>query len=485
MSRKATSNRVCMPTQCPLARQCNFAQVETGISERDAQVEASRCLQDPAHSCEGGCPVNVPIHEILECVEKRWYQKASILFREHNLLYGITGLVCPQSEQCEKFCTLCRSGKYPAVSIGAIERFVWEWEQKNGGPQIPQFEKESGKHVAVVGSGPAGLTASAYLRMYGHRVTIFEAFHKMGGVLVYGIPEFRLPKKIVQSEIDYVLSFGGVEKVTDCFISQTYTVQELRAQFDAVFFATGAGEPSTLGIPGQEYPGAMTANEWLTRINLMHGNDPSYETHIPGFKNVVVFGGGNVAMDGARSARRVGIEQNGITGGTNVIIAYRRSRAEMPARAVEIDHATEEGITIEELITPLEILHENGRVVGVKVLRNTLGEPGADGRRKPIPIPDSEFIMPAELVITAIGQKPNPAVNRQIEGVMQGRSGNLRVDALGRTSVPGCFAGGDLARNNATVILAMGDGKTSAWAIDQYLRGKLSWPTAETFLPIT
>jgi glutamate synthase (NADPH/NADH) small chain len=321
--------------------------------------------------------------------------------------------------------------------------------------------------------------------MYGHSVTIFEAFHKMGGVLIYGIPEFRLPKAIVQSEVDYVLSFGGIEKETDCFVSQTYTVPELRKEFDAVFFATGAGEPSTLGIPGQEYPGAMTANEWLTRINLMHGNDPRYETHVPNFKNVVVFGGGNVAMDAARSSLRVGIEQNGPAGGTNVTIAYRRTRKEMPARAVEIEHALEEGVNLQELIAPIEILHENGRVIGVKVEKNKLGEPDASGRQRPVPTGEPPFVMPAELVITAIGQKPNPAVNRQIEGVQTGRSGNIRVDLLGRTSVSGCFAGGDLSRGGATVILAMGDGKTAAYSIDQYLRGKLPWPTAEEFTPVT
>lgn len=479
--RPALLGRPTMPALPAEYRNTNWEQVETGICENVACKEAARCLQDKRQACVTMCPVSVPVPHILEFVQKGWYQKAVSLFRENNLLFGITGLVCPQNVQCELGCSLGKKGE--SISIGAIERFLWEWERDHGGPKAPSLMPYSGKCVAVVGSGPAGLTAAAYLRMRGHHVHLFEAFHLPGGVLVYGIPSFRLPKDIVKNEVDYILSFGGIELVTDTFINKT-TIPELLSDYDAVFFATGAGEPTTLGIPGQEKPGSMTANEWLTRVNLMHGYDPSYETHITDFKNVVVFGGGNVAMDASRSSLRVGMEKYGEA---NVTIAYRRTREEMPARKVEIEHALEEGVKLQEQVAPLEIISDvyGKKVVGVECVRTRMGEPDASGRRSPIVIPGSEFILPAELVITAIGQKPNTVIQSALPDIQAGRVGNLKVDAFARTSVPRVWSGGDTSRGGATVILAMGDGKTAAHTIDQYLKGKWQWPNHEEFKPIT
>lgn len=483
--RPATGTQVAMPTQCAFARRCNWSQVETGISPEAACLEAKRCLQDPEHRCEMGCPVGIPIHKVLEFVQKGWWRKAVNLVREHDLLLGITSLVCPQTEQCEKECVVGRKGN-PPVSIGAIERAIWEWERDHGGPQIPTLAPLNGKCVAVVGSGPAGLTAAAVLRVYGYNVVMFEALHIAGGVLMYGIPEFRLPKAVVQGEVEYILSFGGIELVKNTFIGKRYTVAELRSEFDAVFFATGAGKPIPLGIPGEDSFGVMTANEWLTRVNLMHGNMPGYETQIPDFKKIIIFGGGNVAMDSVRSGLRVITEHiQGTLADTSATIAYRRSHDEMPARVQEIHHADEEGARIETLIAPVRILNDGKRVTGVECVRNELGEPDASGRRRPIEIPGSNFILPADLVVTAIGQKPNPAVINQIEGVMVGRGGNIRVDSLGRTSAEGCFAGGDLGRGGATVILATGDGQNAARAIHQWLSGAWKWPGKDEFRPIT
>lgn len=477
-SRKVIPIRTEMPAEDPLIRKQNFEQVETGFTESMAKDEARRCIQDIKKPCQGMCPVGINIPRVMELVEKGRLDAAAELIREQNLLFGVTSLVCPQSEQCESATLGCIVGRgAPSIAIGAVERFLYEYEQRHSGPRRPEMASETGKEVAIVGSGPAGLTVAAYLRKLGHRVMIFEALHTAGGVLAYGIPWFRLPKTIVRDEIDYVLSFGGIEIVTDAVIGKTYTVDEIRRAFDAVFFATGAGQPTTLGMIGEDIPGVLTANEWLTRINLMSGHRPEYETHLPQFTNAVIFGGGNVAMDSARAAIRMGVK--------HVTIAYRRTRAEMPARAQEIEHALEEGLHLEELLSPVRVVSLNGRVQGVECLRNTLGKPDASGRARPVPIDGSNFVIPAELIVTAIGQRPNPMIGSELPDAVVGRGGNMRVDQNGRTSVPGCFAGGDLARGGATVILAMGDGKRAASAIDAYLKGTCPWPTPKEFRPVT
>jgi len=484
--RKVTKDRVEMPAQDPKCRICNWNQVETGISLADAKKEAGRCLQDGARKCESGCPVGIPIHSMLEFVEKGWMRRAANLVREHNLLLAITSLVCPQTEQCEAACLIAKS-KNPAVAIGNVERAIYEWERDNGGPQIPTLLPENGKCVAIVGSGPAGLTAAAFLRVYGYRVVIFEALHVAGGVLMYGIPEFRLPKAVVQGEVDYILSFGGIELVKNTFISKRFTVEELKREFDAIYFASGAGKPIPLGIPGEDLFGVLTANEWLTRVNLLHGNLAEYETHLPDFKNIVIFGGGNVAMDSVRSGKRVITERvRGMLEETSSTIAYRRSKELMPARVQEVHHAEEEDVAIQGQVSPIRILSEDGkRVSGVECVRTELGEPDASGRRRPVEVAGSNFILPADLVVTALGNKPNPAVINQMEGVRVGRGGNVCVDKEGRTSVPGLFAGGDLGRGGATVILATGDGKSAALAIHKWLSKETPWPTPEEWKPIT
>ena len=464
-----------MPALDPSCRICNWHQVETGISLAEAKKEAMRCLRDPACRCESGCPVNIPIHTMLEFVKKGWMRKAANLVREHNLLLAITSLVCPQSEQCEAEKTGCVIGASgnPPVSIGAVERAIFEWECQNGGPQIPTLMSENGKCIAVVGSGPAGLTAAAFLRKYGYHVVIFEALPKPGGVLMYGIPEFRLPKKIVENEIEFIRSFGGIEIVTCSSIGKQFTVSELRKAFDSVFFATGAGKPIPLGIPGEDTFGVMSANQWLFSINFLHANDPRYETHIPDFKKIAIIGGGNVALDSVRAGKRVLTEKvQTVLAETSAGIIYRRDEASMPARVQEIHHGKEEGVNLLTQVAPLRITSGDGRASGLECVRTKLGEPDKSGRRSPVNIEGSNFWVPADLIISALGNKPNPAVIEQMEGVITDRGYVVVIN--GHTSIPGFFAGGDLS-GGGTVIRATGDGKIAARAIHEYLTGK-PWP---------
>ena len=467
-----------VPAQDPAIRICNWNQVEGAVSQKEAVEEAMRCLDCFSHGCESGCPVNIPIHTVLEFVRRGWFRKAVNLVRSYNLLLAITSLVCPQSEQCESGCAIKRSAGCDPVFFGAIERFLYEWECANGGPQIPSLLPKNGKRVAVVGSGPAGLTTAAFLRVYGYEVVVFEALPVAGGVLMYGIPEFRLPKKTVQNEIDFIKSFGGIEIVTATSIGKRFTVAELRKEFDAVFFGTGAGKPIPLGIPGEDTFGVMSANQWLFSVNFLHANDPAYETHIPDFTNIAIIGGGNVALDSVRAGKRVLTEKvQTVLAETSAGIIYRRSEDLMPARVQEIHHGKEEGVKLLTQTAPVKIISENGRVVGLECVETRLGEPDEKGRQRPEEVKGSNFFVPADLVISALGNKPNPTVIEQMGDVVLDRGYVVAID--GCTSVPGEFVGGDLS-GGGTVIRATGDGKIAARAIHNYLEG-YPWPKKEEF----
>jgi len=470
-----------VPVQDPAIRIGNWEQVEGCISRKEAIEEANRCLTCPmVHGCERGCPVGMPIHTILGHLKRGWERKAVNLARSLNLLLAITSLVCPQSEQCEAGCVIKKGGGDP-VFFGTIERYLYEWECANGGPQIPELAKENGKRIALVGSGPASLTTAAFLRVYGYCVDIFEALPVAGGVLMYGIPEFRLPKKIVENEIAFIKSFGGIEIYTSTSIGKRFTVSELRKKYDAIFFATGAGKPIPLEIPGEDAFGVMSANQWLFSINFLHANDPAYETHIPEFKNIAIVGGGNVALDSVRAGKRVLTEKiQTVLAETSAGIIYRREEESMPARVQEIEHGKEEGMKLLAQVAPLRILSENGRVTGLECIQTKPGEPDASGRRSPVNMERSNFIIPADLVISALGNKPNPAVIEQMGDVVTNRGYVVAIN--GCTSVPGFFVGGDLS-GGGTVIRATGDGKAAAYAIDQWLKGKLPWPEKEMFKP--
>ena len=456
------------PTRTPMAEQAaaeritNFDEVPYGYTVEEAMVEAQRCLLCKRPTCMDGCPVRINIVGFLELAAKGDFRGAINLIKEADALPAITGRVCPQETQCEQVCVLAR--KYEPVAIGRVERFLADWEASQGDLPTPELAPSSGKRVAVVGSGPAGLTVAADLARLGHRVTIFEALHEAGGVLVYGIPEFRLPKAIVRREVDYVCGLG-VDLVKDFVVGQTATLDELLEDYDAVFLGSGAGLPWFLDIPGENLSGVYSANEYLTRSNLMKAyRFPEYDTPIARGRRVITIGAGNVAMDSCRTALRLGAEES--------IVVYRRSRDEMPARAEEIDRAEEEGIQFMYLTTPLAIHgDEHGRVEELECLRNQLGEPDASGRRRPVAIEGSEFRIPADIVIMAIGQSPSPLIPRTTADLETKQDGVVVIDPpTGKTSKRGVFAGGDVATGGATVILAMGQGRTAAAAIDEYLR---------------
>ena len=457
-----------VPTRTPMAEQApeerirNFEEVPYGYTPEEAMAEAQRCLLCKRPTCIEGCPVHINIVGFLELAAQGDFRGAINLIKESDALPAITGRVCPQETQCEQVCVMSR--KYEPVAIGRVERFLADWEASQGELPVPELAPPTGKRVAVVGSGPAGLTVAADLARMGHHVTIFEALHEAGGVLVYGIPEFRLPKAIVRREVDYVCSLG-VELVKDFVVGQTATLDELLADYDAVFLGSGAGLPWFLDIPGENLSGVYSANEYLTRSNLMKAyRFPEYDTPIARGRRVITIGGGNVAMDSCRTALRLGAEKS--------IVVYRRSREEMPARAEEIDRAEEEGIQFEYLTTPIAIHgDERGQVRELECLRNELGEPDASGRRRPIAIEGSEFRIPADIVIMAIGQSPSPLIPRTTADLETKRDGVVVIDpATGKTSKRGVFAGGDVATGGATVILAMGQARTAATAIDQYLQ---------------
>ena len=451
-----------MPEQPPAERIHNFNEVPYGYTPEQAMAEARRCLECKNPRCVEGCPVGIDIPGFLKLIAEGDFQGAINLIHRANALPAITGRVCPQETQCEAVCAL--SKKYEPVAIGRLERFVADWEAAQGTLPVPPLPPPTGKKVAVVGSGPAGITVAADLAKMGHEVTIFEALHEPGGVLIYGIPEFRLPKEIVRREVDYVRRLG-VKIVTDFVVGRTATLDELLQEFDAVFLGTGAGLPWFLNIPGENLGGVYSANEYLTRVNLMKAyRFPEYDTPVARGRRVVTIGGGNVAMDAARTALRMGAEES--------IIVYRRSREEMPARLEEIHHAEEEGVQFMLLTTPVAFHgDENGRVKELECLRNELGEPDESGRRRPIPIPNSNFRIPCDLAIIAIGQSPNPLIPTTTPQLKIGKGGVVVVDEKTmKTSVKGVFAGGDVATGGATVILAMGQARIAAKAIDEYLR---------------
>lgn len=459
--KKIVPNKTPMPEQPPEIRIHNFDEVPRGYSAEQAMSEAQRCIQCAKPGCTHACPVEINVPAFLAKVAEGDFQAAVNVIKETNSLPAITGRVCPQENQCEGGCVLCK--RFESVSIGRLERFVADWEAKHGTPSIPDIPEWTGKKVAVVGSGPAGLTAAADLAKLGHHVTIFEALHEAGGVLIYGIPEFRLPKSIVRREIDYICEMG-VKLVKDFVVGSSATVDELLAEFDAIFLGTGAGLPWFPSIPGENLNGVYSANEYLTRANLMKAYKAAEDgrgTPIGYGDTVVTIGAGNVAMDSARTARRMGAKRS--------IIMYRRSKDEMPARAEEIHHAEEEGIEFMMLTSPVAIHGEN-QVESIECIKNELGEPDASGRRRPVAVEGSNFTVPADLVIIAIGQSPSPLVPKSTPDLEIGRKKNIVVqDTTMKTSKEGVFAGGDAATGGATVILAMGQGKQAARAIDEYL----------------
>ncbi len=452
-----------MPEQDPVVRAGNFDEVALGYTAEMAISEAKRCLNCREPHCRKGCPVSVRIPEFLAKVAVGDFDAAYDIITSTNSLPAVCGRVCPQEKQCESKCV--RGIKGDSVAIGRIERFVADYHLNKTDKPPVVVPPSNGHRVAVVGSGPSGLTCAGDLRKMGYDVTVYEAFHKSGGVLVYGIPQFRLPKEIVAAEVDNLKAMG-VKIVNNAVVGKSETVDELFEDgYEAVFIGSGAGLPQFLHIPGENLLGVYSANELLTRVNLMKAYRDEYDTPIKTFRNVCVVGAGNVAMDAARVAKRLGAE--------HVYVAYRRGREELPARKEEVEHAEAEGIEFRLLNNPTRILgDESGHVVGVELLRQELGEPDARGRRSPVPVPGSEWVLDCETVIIAIGTSPNPLIRNTTEGLTFTRKGGIEADEGGRTAREGVFAGGDAVTGSATVILAMGAGKAGAKSIDEYIKSK-------------
>ena len=457
--------RQMMPEQDSAKRRSNFLEVNLGLTEELAKMEALRCIQCPKPTCIEGCPVNVKIKDFIALVAEGDYLGAAAKIKEDNMLPAVCGRVCPQEEQCEAKCVVGK--KNEAVAIGRLERFVADYERQHNGSKVPELKSKSGKKIAIIGSGPAGLSCAGDLIQMGHDVTVFEALHELGGVLIYGIPEFRLPKDIVKAEVESLKKLG-VDFQTNSVIGFTDTIDELMQNgYNAVFIAVGAGLPHFLKIPGENLNGVYSANEFLTRVNLMKAYKfPDFDT--PVFhckdKNIAVFGGGNTAMDAVRTSKRLGAK--------NAYIIYRRSDVEMPARKEEIHHAKEEGIEFIYLSNPIEFIGDkNGWLKGVKVQKMELGEPDASGRRRPVPIEGSEYIIDIDMAVIAIGNGSNPIIQKTTPDLQYTKWGNIVVDeATMKTSKEGVFAGGDIVTGGATVILAMGAGRKAAAAINEYLK---------------
>ncbi len=467
---KGKRSRIVMKEQEAQVRIRNFNEVPFGYSEEEAVEESSRCLQCNNPKCVSGCPVNINVKEFIRQISVRDFKGAISTIKNDSSLPAVCGRVCPQEEQCEGQCVMLKTGN--PINIGGLERFVADWEARNMEPEIPAIKKrldKSGKpiRVAIAGAGPAGLTVAGDLAKMGYEPVVYEAMHIAGGVLIYGIPEFRLPKTIVQREVDYLKKLG-VKFELNVVVGKSYTLDDLKAQgFKAIFIAVGAGTPIFLNIPGEELKGVYSANEFLTRINAMKAyRFPEYDTPITLGKKIVVVGAGNVAMDSARWSRRMkGVEE--------VHVVYRRSEDEMPARKEEIHRAKEEGIIFDLLTNPIEIIgDENGWVKAIKCVKMELGEPDASGRRKPVPVKGSEFIIETQIVIPALGTKANKLLTSDVPGLDLTKWGSISVDEnTAATSIPGVFAGGDITTGSATVIAAMGAGRKAAKGIDAYLKG--------------
>jgi len=434
----------------------NFAEVDAGLTPDEAIREAERCLQCKKPLCVKGCPVGIDIPSFVREIAAGNFRRAAVIIKEQNMLPAICGRVCPQEVQCEGECLLGK--KETPIAIGSLERFTADWERANGAV-LPQKKASTGRRVAVVGAGPSGLTAAGELARIGYQVTLFESLHAAGGVLMYGIPSFRLPKTIVKTEIDAVISLG-VDLKLNHLVGRSVPVKDL-LNFDAVFLGTGAGLPYFMGLPGENLPGVYSANEFLTRVNMMHADQfPAYDTPVKRGSRVVVVGGGNVAMDAARVARRLG---------GDVTLVYRRRKVDLPARMAEITRAEEEGVTFVMCANPVRIIGEQS-VTGVECVKQEMGADDASNRPEPAPIIGSEFTIDADVCIEAIGQGPNPLLINELPALVRGRRGNIIVDENGRSSIRHVYAGGDVATGAATVILAMGAAKKAAHAIDRMLR---------------
>ena len=458
---KINLNRLDMPKQAPEARRKNFDEVATGYTYEMAMEEASRCLQCKKRNCQQGCPVNIDIPDFIRLLQQQDIPGASRVLKAKTSLPGICGRVCPQELQCESHCTLNKKGA--PVAIGRLERFIADWERSEGSVAMPEMAPSTGKKVAVVGSGPSGLTVASDLAIRGHEVTMFEALHVAGGVLMYGIPEFRLPKDIVQREVRYVSSLG-VDIRLDTVIGINYSLDELlNSHYQAVYLATGAGLPMFLNIPGENLNLVYSANEFLTRTNLMKAYlYPDYATPIKMGKRVAVIGGGNVAMDSARCAMRLGARE--------VYVIYRRTRLEMPARLEEVENAEEEGIQFHFLCSPTALISDGrNNVAAMELIRMRLGEPDESGRRRPAPIPGSEYIMDVDTVVVSLGTSPNPLIASTTPDLETSRRGTVITDERGTTSKARVWAGGDIVSGGATVISAMGEGRRAASAIHEFL----------------
>ena len=463
---RTSLERVAMPEADPAERAKSHVEVNQGLSVQMAVEESARCLDCPDPTCIQGCPVSINIPKFIKYIEKQDFAGAARSLKETNALPAVCGRVCPQEIQCEASCIYTLKLKKPPVAIGHLERFAADWERRSGKMFIPEVAPANGIKVAVVGSGPSGLAVAGDLVRLGYAVTVFEALHEPGGVLKYGIPEFRLPNEIVDVEIDNLKKMG-VEFVTNFVVGKTATIQELKEESYQAFFAgSGAGLPNFMNIPGENANGIMSSNEYLTRVNLMNAAHDDYDTPVLSGKNVAVIGGGNTAMDSVRTAKRLGAHR--------AMIIYRRTLEEMPARNEEIKHAQEEGIEFLNLNSPVEYFADkNGRVNRIRLQKMELGEPDASGRKKPVPIEGSEYELEADLVIVSVGVSPNPLIPQSMPGLKVSRWGTIVVDEKEmQSSVAELFAGGDIVRGGATVILAMGDGRNAAAGIDRYLQKK-------------